>query len=99
MEQASAQRPVVVGVSDDQPALLSYALGMAQLLDARLRVVHANSFQIGTGDLYEGRDAGNILHEAAQLVLADARKHLSAHTVVDVEYALRDRASGIRDRD
>jgi nucleotide-binding universal stress UspA family protein len=89
MEQPTDGRPVVVGVSEDQPDLLTYAADMAQMLDAPLRVVHANSFQIGTGDLYEGRDAGNILHEAAQVVIADARKRLSTHTGVEVEYALR----------
>lgn len=90
MPEPSNQRPVVVGVSGDQPALLSFAVGMAQMLDAPLRVVHAYAFQTSAADLYMGRESGGtILQEAGERVLDEAREQLAEHVGLDVEYALR----------
>ena len=89
MKLAPKKRPVVVGVSGDQPELLGFALGMAEMLDAPIRVVHAYAFQTTTGDLYQGRDAGTILQGAGERVLDHARTQLASHADLDVEFALR----------
>lgn len=89
MNETTHHRPVVVGVSGDQPALLSYAVGIAQMLDSPLRVVHAYAFQTDTADLHTDRDPGAILREAGQRVLDEVRERLAAYEGLDVEYSLR----------
>lgn len=74
MDESSKRRPVVVGIAGDQAHLLSFALGMAQMLDAPLRVVHACAFRATA---------------AGERALDDARKRLAEGAGVDVEYALR----------
>lgn len=87
MEQSHTKRPVVVGVSGDQPALLSFALGVSEMLDAPIRVVHAYSFQGTTGDHDRGRDAG-------KRVLDAARERLATHADLDAEFVLRSEPPG-----
>ncbi|VXC12365.1 universal stress protein [Aeromicrobium sp. 9AM] len=89
MKEPTARRPVVVGISGDQPELLTYAAEMANMLEAPLRVVHAESITMPSGDPYLGQEMGRLLHEAAQLVLNHARDRLAGHTAGDVEYELR----------
>lgn len=95
MNQSSNDRPVVVGVSGDQPALLGFAVTMARVLEDPLRVVHCHSFQMGTADLYVGEAAGSVLHDAAQQVVDEARRHLAGHVMLDVEYVLRTEAPAL----
>jgi nucleotide-binding universal stress UspA family protein len=87
MNQSPTRSPVVVGVSGDQPALLSYAVGMAQMLDSPLRVVHAHAFG-NAGELHHGRDAGTTGRQAGERALEHARERLANHAGLDVEYAL-----------
>lgn len=89
MDPPSKHHRVVVGISGDQPDLLSYAVGMAQMRDAPLRVLHAYSFQTNTADLSQGRDVGAAFREVGQRVLDEARKRLDPYEGLDVDYSLR----------
>lgn len=82
-------RPVVVGIDGDQPALLTYAAELARALGAPLRVVHACADPPLTADLYLGQDVTLVLHDAAQRVLDEAHERLDDRTGQRIDYALR----------
>lgn len=89
MDQPSPPHRVVVGISGDQPDLLSYAVGMAEMLDAPLRVLHAYSFQTNSADLSLGRDTVAASSAVGQRVLDEARTRLDPYEGLDVDYSLR----------
>jgi len=89
VEHSHRKQSVVVGLSGDQPELLSFAIGMAEMLDAPIRVVHANVFQDTTDRPDEGRDPGAVPHDAEDPVLAAARDRLASNADLDVEYTVR----------
>ncbi|WP_332645181.1 universal stress protein [Aeromicrobium sp.] len=83
------RRPVVVAISGDQPNLLSFAAELAQMFDAPLRVMHTQSFQMSTVELFASREAGTILYKAAARILDAARDTLVAYPSIEVEYTMR----------
>lgn len=90
MSQPANDRPVVVGVRDQQPGLLDFAQGLAGVFDARLRVVHACQipYPYAFSPLSVG-DLPDTIVTAARKVLKDAENHLEAGGArADVAYEL-----------
>lgn len=84
-------QPIVVGVRDEQPGLLSFALGLAKALGSRMRVVHSYRvpFPHAYTALYAGKDPADALSDTSREVISDARSHLEdMSTGTDVEYEL-----------
>lgn len=82
-------RPITVAVDRAQPAALTLAAEFARVLEAPLRVLHAYWAPVGSADLYLGQDAKDVLRDAAQRVLDEARERLGSQAPDDVEYALK----------
>lgn len=91
MTESPIDRPVVVGVRDQQPGLLDFACGMAATLGCTLRVVHAYvaPFPHAYAAVVTEQDPDSALLPASRQVISDARSHLAAASDdVDVEYEL-----------
>ncbi|AWB92341.1 universal stress protein [Aeromicrobium chenweiae] len=90
MSESTVDRPVVVGVRDEQPGLLDFAWGLAELYGCRLRVVHA--CQVPYPYAFAPLSAGDLpeaIASAARRTLKDAEKHLEAGgTRADIAYEL-----------
>ncbi|MET0821941.1 MAG: universal stress protein [Aeromicrobium sp.] len=86
---AGQPRPVVVGLSHDQPALLNAARELALTFDVPLRVVHAYWTSASTADLSRGRDVRAVVRVAAERVLDSARERLGDVDGMDVQYDAR----------
>lgn len=82
-------RPVTVGVDGSQPAALALAADLAHALEAPLRIVHAYWTPAGSADVYLGQDSQEVLRDAAQKALDDAREQLGSQAPGDIEYVLR----------
>ncbi len=83
--------PVVVGVVDDQPAVVRYAVAEAERLGRSLRVVHCWTVPSLGAEFVVASDTTTVLRTDAQRVLHLARAIVSetaleAHTEFVVEY-------------
>lgn len=91
MNQALSDGAVVVGVRSKQPELLAYARTFAQLLGARLRVVHAYAPPYSHADLYVTEAEADSYIAAAHRVVADAQSYFDETGLgSDVELELVD---------
>lgn len=89
MDQALSDSAVVVGVRSRQPALLGYGRTFAQLLGARLRVVHAYAPPYAHADLYITEAEADSYVAAANGVMADAQAYFDETGIgADVELEL-----------
>jgi nucleotide-binding universal stress UspA family protein len=90
MSASSTDRPVVVGVRDQQTGLLDFAAGLAACYDAPLRVVHTCQvpYPYGYGP-HTAADLPESVVEPARRVLQDAQEHLErVKPGTDVAYEL-----------
>lgn len=91
MNDSSTDRPVVVGVRDEQPGLLDFAHGLAGVLGSHLRVVHACHvpYPYAYAPL-SAKDLPDSIVASARRVLTDAQKHLEsgAEPTTDIAYEL-----------
>lgn len=93
----ASQKPVVVGVSDKQPAAIKYALVEAARQRATLRVVHCYVLPAQAAEFYLGGDLVDSLRMSGESVLEDAHKvvdELAHEDAPPVEYDLRHGAPG-----
>lgn len=91
MDALETDRPIVVGIRDEQPGLLDFASGLAGTLGADMRVVHAYTvpFPHAYTAVYAGQDPSDALGDASRQVMSDARSHLEdTGARDDVEYEL-----------
>ncbi|MRJ77496.1 hypothetical protein GEV29_13190 [Aeromicrobium sp. SMF47] len=90
MNLPANERPVVVGVRDQQPGVLDFARELARLYETRLRVVHA--CQIPYPYAFSPLSVGDLpdsIVTAARKTLTDAEKHLEAdEPQPDIAYEL-----------
>lgn len=90
MDGASAPRPVVVGLRDQETGTLDFAAGLATAFGSGLRVVHAYEapYPYGYG-AHTAADLPDSIVSAARRVLTDAQQHLeAAGTVTDAAFEL-----------
>lgn len=81
--------PVVIGIVEQQPNLLTYAIRAARETRSPLRVVHSTGVPAQAADFYASPELLNELRSGGQAVLADA-KHVIEQEGPDlvVEYVL-----------
>lgn len=79
MNISTTDRPVVVGVRDEQPGLLDFAHGLAGLLSSPLRVVHACHvpYPYAYAPL-SVKDLPDSIVASARSVLTEAEEHLGS---------------------
>ncbi len=89
----TSRRPVVIGVSGNQPTAIRYALAESERQDTTLRVVHCYSLSVGSSDFPVGAEfLGSIeaeseqtLAHAHEVVLAEASSQNVTYVTIEGE--------------
>lgn len=87
----TANRPVVIGILDQQPSALSFAIAQAQSTRSPLHVIHSAGFPSQLSEFYAGSSLLEDLRADGQQVLDAARRFVEEQAPeVDTQYILTD---------